>query len=245
MADVWAGFLDHLGAVTGRRVTFLPFVTARAQIAAMQQGKLHVAGVGTGATVDAMRCANYVPFATLADRVTGGIAGYRMQIIVRADSTITDLQDLRGKMIAFTVPTSLSGYRLPVDMLRREQMVPRLDYWQVFTRRHEVSIQSVLDGENDAAAIADDVLRRMLVQGRVKAGELRVIFQSALLPSASYGYYARLGEPLVERIKRAFFDFPWEGSSLAREFPARRGFVAVTAADWAPVQAIVGDQTCD
>lgn len=45
---------------------------------------------------------------------------YRSQILVRADSGITDISGLRGKKFAFTYPLSTSGYLFPILLVKQK-----------------------------------------------------------------------------------------------------------------------------
>lgn len=56
-AEVWAGFLDHMAEVTGKKVQFFPVQSNAAQIEAMRAGRLHVAGFNTGSNPLAVACA--------------------------------------------------------------------------------------------------------------------------------------------------------------------------------------------
>ena len=51
-AKVWDGFIKHLEKVTGKKVVFFPVQSNAAEIEAMRSGRLHVAGVNTGANAD-------------------------------------------------------------------------------------------------------------------------------------------------------------------------------------------------
>ena len=112
---VWDGFLRHLEKVTGKKVVFFPVQSNAAEIEAMRSGRLHIAGVSTGPTPIAVNCAGYVPFAIMGTK--GGTFGYEMEIIVPADSPIKTPADLKGKKVAFTAPTSNSGFKAPSAIL--------------------------------------------------------------------------------------------------------------------------------
>ena len=115
---VWDGFLRHLEKVTGKKVVFFPVQSNAAEIEAMRSGRLHIAGVSTGPTPIAVNCAGYVPFAIMGTQ--DGTFGYEMEIIVPADSPIKTPADLKGKKLAFTAPTSNSGFKAPSAMLESE-----------------------------------------------------------------------------------------------------------------------------
>lgn len=47
-----------------------------------------------------------------------GSYGYEMEIITYPGSGIEAVEDIKGKKLAFTAPTSNSGYKAPSAMLR-------------------------------------------------------------------------------------------------------------------------------
>ena len=63
----------------------------------------------------AVNCAGFVPFAIMAGK--DGTFGYEMEIIVPADSAIKTPADIKGKKLAFTAPTSNSGFKAPSALL--------------------------------------------------------------------------------------------------------------------------------
>src|SRR3546814_16888484 len=65
-----------------------------------------------------VRSAGLGPFAMMA--ADDGSFGYEMEIIVPADSPIKSPEDLKGKTLAFTAPTSNSGFKAPSAILRAD-----------------------------------------------------------------------------------------------------------------------------
>src|SRR3546814_11175422 len=84
----------------------------------MRSGRLHVAGFNTGSNPIAVQCAGFVPFAMMA--AADGSFGYEMEIIVQADGPIQSVADLKGRKVAFTAPTSNSGFKAPSALLKSE-----------------------------------------------------------------------------------------------------------------------------
>jgi phosphonate transport system substrate-binding protein len=240
--DVWTGFLDHLSKMTGKRVQFFPVQSNAAQIEAMRAGRLHVAGFNTGSNPLAVNCAGYVPFAMMAAK--DGRYGYEMEIIVRADSPIRSIEDLRGRTLAFTSPTSNSGYKAPSALLESQfGMKAERDFGTAFSGKHDNSILGVINGDYDAAAIANQVLAQMAGRGAVDLASLRSLYRSQTFPTTSYGTAHNLKPELITKIREAFFTFPWEGSKLLAEFvkgePPQERFVEISYKDqWDVVRAI-------
>src|SRR5690554_3278630 len=110
-SDIWKPFIDHLSEVTGRDVRFFAVQSNSAQVEAMRSGRLHIAGFSTGPTPFAVNLAGAVPFALMGS--DDGQFGYTLQVFTHADSDIEEMDDLRGKRVAHTSPTSNSGNLAP------------------------------------------------------------------------------------------------------------------------------------
>jgi phosphonate transport system substrate-binding protein len=235
---VWDGFIKHLENVTDKKVVFFPVQSNAAEIEAMRSGRLHIAGFNTGSNPIAVNCAGFVPFAIMAGK--DGTFGYEMEIIVPADSPIKTPADIKGKKLAFTSPTSNSGFKAPSVLLESEfKLVAKTDYAPVFSGKHDNSVLGVANKDYDAAAIANEVMFRMFERKVVDKAKIRTIYKSETFPTTSYGLAHNLDPALAEKIKQAFFTFPWEGSALKAEFKTEDRFVPITyQKDWSVIRKI-------
>ncbi|MEN9269883.1 MAG: phosphate/phosphite/phosphonate ABC transporter substrate-binding protein [Thermostichales cyanobacterium HHBFW_bins_127] len=230
-AEVWKEFLDHLSKVTGKRVQFFPVQNNAAQIEAMRAGRLHVTGFNTGSVPLAVNVAGFVPFAMMASKE--GEYGYEMEIIVRQESPIQKISDLKGRTIAFTSETSNSGFKAPTVLLKLEfGLELNRDYKAVFSGRHDNSILGVFNRDYEVASIANSVLKRMVARNVVDGKQLRAIYRSQTFPTTGYGYVYNLKPDLAAKVKEAFFTFNWEGTKLLDEFgksePPQEKFIPIT-----------------
>jgi phosphonate transport system substrate-binding protein len=237
-AKAWDDFIKYMEQTTGKKVVFFPVQSNAAEIEAMRSGRLHVAGFNTGSNPIAVNCAGFVPFAIMGTK--DGQFGYEMEIIVPADSPIKTPADLKGKKVAFTEPTSNSGYKAPLAILKTDfNLEPDRDFTAVFSGKHDNSVIGVANKDYDAAAIANEVMFRMFDRKVVDRDKIRSIYKSATFPTTGYGYAYNLDPALVENIKKAFFTFPWEGSALKAEFKNEDRFVPITyKKDWAVIRKV-------
>ena len=237
-AKVWDGFVQHMAKVTGKKVVFFPVQSYAAQYEAMRSGRLHIAGVNTGGNPVAVSCAGLVPFAMMAAK--DGSFGYEMEIIVPADSPIQAPTDLKGKTLAFTSPTSNSGFKAPSAILKSSfGLVADQDFKTSFSGKHDNSILGVANKDYEAAAIANSVLKRMVSRGAVDESKIRSIYKSQTFPTTGYGHAHNLHPAVAAKIKQAFFTFPWEGSDLQAEFKKEGRFIAINhKSDWAVIRQI-------
>jgi phosphonate transport system substrate-binding protein len=234
----WDGFLKHLEKVTGKKVVFFPVQSNAAQYEAMRSGRLHVAGVNAGGNATAVNCAGFVPFTMMA--APDNSFGYEMEIVVPADSPIKTPADLKGHKIAFTDATSNSGFKAPSAILKADfNLEAKRDFEPVFSGKHDNSILGVVNKDYEAAAVANSVLNRMIDRKVFEPSKIRSIYKSETFPTTGYGTVYNLDPKLVESIKKAFFEFPWEGSALAAEFKKEGKFIPIEyKKDWAVLRKI-------
>ncbi len=237
-AKAWDGFIKHMEKATSKKVVFFPVQSNAAQIEAMRSGRLHVAGFNTGSVPIAVNCAGFVPFAIMGTQ--NGQFGYEMEIIVPADSAIKTPADLKGKKVAFTSPTSNSGFKAPSAILAAEfNLVADRDFTPVFSGKHDNSVIGVANKDYDAAAIANEVMFRMFERKVVDRSKIRSIYKSETFPTTGYGYAYNLDPKLIDQTKDAFFTYPWEGSALKAEFKNEDRFLPITyQKDWNVIRKI-------
>ena len=233
----WSDFLKHLERVTGKKTKYFGLQNYAAQIEAMRSGRLHISAFSTGSVVYAVNLAGGVPFAIMRD--AKGPSGYHLIVITQAkNDKIKTIADLKGKRVAHVSQTSSSGHQAPIYFFSRMSVTPGKDYQIVFSGKHDASALGVVNGDYDAAAVADTVLERMVARGVVKAGDYKVIYTSPPFPTAGFLYAHNLEPKLVEKIKDAFASFKLEGTSLGKEFRDRTGFLPLNyQKDW---ESIVG-----
>ena len=215
--EAWADFLTHMEQVTGKKVQFFPVQSNAAQIEAMRSGRLHVAGFNTGSNPLAVNCAGFVPFTIMAG--LDGSFGYEMEIITHPDSGIDSVEDIKGRTLAFTSPTSNSGFKAPSALLKAEfDMLAERDFTPTFSGKHDNSILGVANKDYDAASIANSVKARMIKRDVVKDEDLKVLYKSQTFPTTGYGYAYNLTPELQQKIRESFESFEWEGTTLKEEF---------------------------
>jgi phosphonate transport system substrate-binding protein len=237
-AKVWDGFIQHMAKVTGKKVVFFPVQSYAAQYEAMRSGRLHIAGVNTGGNPVAVSCAGMVPFAMMASK--DGSFGYEMEIIVPKGSDIKSPADLKGRSLAFTSPTSNSGFKAPSALLKSQfGLVADVDFKTAFSGKHDNSVLGVANKDYEAAAVANSVMNRMIDRKVVDPASIVSIYKSATFPTTGYGYAHNLHPVVAAKIRQAFFTFEWEGSDLQKEFKKEGSFIAINhKSDWDVIRKI-------
>lgn len=234
--NVFRPFTDHLAKCTGKRVVFYQVQSNAAEIEAMRSGRLHVGGFSTGPTNFAVNLAGAVPFAVKGD--ANSYQGYQLHVIVKRDSPIKTLADLKGKRVAHTSPSSNSGNLAPRALFPGLGLTPDQDYKVLYSGKHDQSILGVGTGDYDAAPIASDVFKRMAARGQIKAEDYRVIWQSETFPTSSFAYAHDLEPKLRDTMLKCFYDYRFP-AEMQKAFDGADRFYPITyQKDWGLVRKV-------
>ncbi len=235
-AQLFRPFTKHLSLCLGRQIVYYPVQSVSAELAAMRAGRLHFAGFSTGPTVKAVNTAGAVPFA--AKGQNGEVRGYRLAAMVRADSPFHALADLKGKRVAHVSAASNSGNLAPRALFPAEGLVPDVDYRPIMSGAHDRSVMGVLSGDYDMAAVASDVVQRLVERGAIDAAAIRILYESPLFPTAAFAYAHDLHPALAEKLKSCFFAFRFTAEMTAA-FNGDEQFLPVRYDEaWRTVRAV-------
>ncbi len=133
------------------------------------------AWVRTGATA-----AGLVPVVSTVTEGGDSGAGY---IVVRDDSAITRLDQLRGRRLACVDRGSASGYLMPLALLRARGLDPDRDLAaHDVVGNHESVLLSVLDGRYDAGAVYQGALDALTRSRGIPPYRFRIVGKTDRMP---------------------------------------------------------------
>lgn len=142
----------------------------------------------------------------LAMPLVKGKPVYHSYIIVPAGSPVQKLEDLRGKVFAFTDPKSNSGKLVPTYMLSRMNETPQHFFGKVeFTYGHDKSIRAVAEGIVDGAAVDSLIWEYLAMKHPEMTAKARILLRSepygippfVVRPGMDEGVKKRLQEILL------------------------------------------------
>ena len=203
---LWMPYVDHLKSCTGKPVRFLPVYSSAATVEALRSGRIQLSLLSAGDTPFAVNIGGAVPFA-IHGSDKNIIAAYHLIVVVKKDSPFKTLVDLKGKRVAHVSPSSNSGNLAPRALFPKEGLTPDKDYKVLYSGKHDNSVSGVINGDYDAAAVADDVLIRMMQRGVLKPDELRIIYTSPPFPAGSLAVAHDLDPQLKKKIIDCTFTF--------------------------------------
>ncbi len=108
-----------------------------------------------------------------------GKTTYNSVLIVPTDSAAQSMADLRGKVLAFTDPISLSGRVYPTSLVKQIGFTPEEFFARTFfTYSHDEAIRAVASGLADGAAVDSLVYEFALARDPSLKEKIRVIHTS-------------------------------------------------------------------
>ena len=151
-------------------------------------------------------------------REKDGSIYYMAVMVVRKDSGITSLDQMKGHSLAFTDPNSASGYLIPSATLRAKgiDLADGKYFSRVgFSGGHEQGMIAVLNRQYDACVVwtsglgdeatgfSRGVPRSMVDKGMLKMADINIIWRSAKVPNGPW----TVRSALPAGLKLAFRDF--------------------------------------
>jgi ABC-type phosphate/phosphonate transport system substrate-binding protein len=102
-----------------------------------------------------------------------------------------------------------------------------VDYHIHFSHGQKRSIRGLVEGDFVVAALSDDKLQSMLKDGEIEKSDIRLIYESQIIPRLTIGYSHRLHPLLAAKITAAIVEFKNEGAAAAESSDAPMSFVAI------------------
>ena len=142
-----------------------------------------------------------------------------MQIITRPGSSIAKVEDLAGRTLTLTNPTSNSGWKAPLALLRNEHnLLPVRDFAVIYSNGHAESLKGLSGGLYEVIAVASDEVELAVQRDQISKEDLNVIYESQPFPNNLLGHAYNLQPELADKLRSAMLSFNWDGSKLAEEF---------------------------
>ncbi len=116
-------------------------------------------------------------------------------IVVRKNSPINSMDDLKNKTFAFGSPKSTLSFFIPMDMLKKQKIEEELKEY-VFLDKHDKVAKFVIMGKYDAGGIKESVAKKY-------SKYLKIIATSQDIPDFLIVANEKFPDELVEKIKKA------------------------------------------
>lgn len=163
----------------------------------------HIGSLATFAYVMAHErgCANAVLVS-----VRYGSPVYNGQIIVRADSGITEVSQLAGKVFCRPDPLSTSGWIIPQLDLLAAGVNPDTDLQVLDAGSHDAVVAAVYNGECDAGAVYVDARTNLQEEHPDIMEALAILHVSTDIPNDGVQFIPGLDQEIQDQIVQALLD---------------------------------------
>lgn len=193
-----APMADVVGHATGRPVRVVLFDTPDDLSEAVCSGQVDVAMTNLGAWVTMRDCADVDAIAIL-DAPPAVLDRYRGVLLTRTNTGISDLADLSARMETLryseVLPGSTSGALVQAARLRELGVTPDHFAARFHAGTHDNSLEHLLAGEADIAALAENPWRSLQEKDPARAETLRLLWRSDSLPPGPVVCRKREGVP--------------------------------------------------
>ncbi len=173
---------------------------------------------------------------------------YPFEFVIRSDSTIKDLNDFKGKKIAFADELSASGNLYPRAYLLQNGIDPDKDMQPIYSGAHDKSVIALLNGQVDVAAIFGEYKGTPDARNNVKSTvpdvyeKTKVFLNSAdknfLIPNDTVSVRKGLDAALKKKIQDGLIAVSKteDGIKELKALYNIDGLVVGDPADYAPIQ---------
>jgi phosphonate transport system substrate-binding protein len=232
-------FGQALGKLIGVPVRVTVASDYAAVIEALRNRTADLAFVHPGGYVLANREARAI---IVAKNVWHGKSSFTSRFYVRRDSGLRQVEDLRGKTIAFVDPASSSGYIYPMVLLITRGLVkkgdPKSFFREVlFAGAHDAGMRALLNGHVDALA-SFDMAREQYLTDPVERERIVWIAETAAIPEAGIAARAGLEPAMFARVREALLKIRGPAyADLLRRLYEIDGFEPADDREYDPVRA--------
>lgn len=170
-------------------------------IEAIAAGLTDLAYMGT---VSFLTATDRGPVELLAISEIDGGFFYYSGLFTMVDSGIERLEDLRGKTLVFSDPSSSSGFVYPLALLLGEGIDPVHEARRVIlSGSHTNSLTALAEGRADVAAAPFESYIKSVRQGAIDPRRVRIIAKSDPIPNPPIAINSELPRDVIERLREA------------------------------------------
>jgi phosphonate transport system substrate-binding protein len=218
---------NYLGKEIGRAIEVRVGGDYDEHVAYVGKDQVDIAFMGPSSYV--MTVAKYGKKPLLARLETGGNPLFRGYFIVRQDSPLKSLTDLKGKRLAFGDRDSTMSHLVPQYMLEKAGVpLNKLAQYE-FLGSHNNVVLAVLSGDFDAGAVKDEVFDKYAKQG------LRALADTPYYSDHVFVTRSTLAPGMIQTLRNAMFrlkDTPGGRGILEAIKPHTTALVPAVDADY-------------
>ena len=173
------------------------------------EGKVQMAYLGPFTYVKAKeRNPQLEPIVAHIEKSTGR-PWYSSTIVVKTDSGINKVEDLKNKRFGFVSQSSTSGYLVPSGQFKKIGLVAERDFAAInYAGSHDKNVDALAAGKIDAIAIDKATLLRARDSGLIPPEGYKVIWESDPIPNSPIVISSMLSSQFQLTLKKALINAP-------------------------------------
>ena len=184
-------------------------------IQAMSSGQVDLAQMAGGAYANLDSQVDKLAVPILTPRQAEGGTGYYSALVVRADSPIHSLADMKGHSLGYVDFNSTSGYLVPRAKFREQGIDPDTYFGKTsFAGGHTQAVMALANGQFDAAMLqasggdpihgfSRGALYTMARRKLVDLKDFRIIWTAGPIPSEAFVVRTDRPQPLIDLVRGA------------------------------------------
>jgi len=193
---------DYVAEQTGRQTILIQRKTYAEVNMLLANGDIDIAFLSTGA-YSSYRGMNEIELLVMAERLGNSL--YTAEIIVHKDSTIRTMNDLEGKVFAFTDPLSYSGHMVIEEHLRQKNTIPEKFFNRYFyTYSHDKSLWAVANKIADGASFDSQIYDYAKEKTPELTANVRIIASMGPAPTGPVVINKKLKPEQKEQLRHIF-----------------------------------------
>ncbi len=204
---------EHVSRVMGRKVILVQRKTYAEVNMLLANGDVDIAFLSTGA-YSSYQGMNEIELLVMAEHLNNSF--YTADVIVHHDSTIYTMEDLRGKVFAFTDPLSYSGHMVMEEYLKQENNVPEIFFKRYFyTYNHDKSLWAVANKVADAASLDSQIYEYAKEKNPALVANIRIIASLGSAPTGPVVISKKLKPEQKEQLRNIFLQMHHDADTSA------------------------------
>lgn len=151
---------------------------------------------------------------------------YKAMLVVKADSPIQSVKDLKGKRIGWQGVTSAAGYVYPGYLLKKEGIDPQTDVQPTQFQGHDKAIIALLNGQVDAVGVFQDIRANMMKDYPDVFKQTKVLAFSDKIPNDTIAVRSDMDAEWRKKIQDAFIAIgnDAEGQKIVSDVYSHKGY---------------------
>ena len=224
VVTIWEGFKAYFEG-HGLLFDYVLYSNYERQVEALFEGHIHVAWNSPLAWVRAQRMALAQGVTVRAVAMRDTDCDLRSVIVVRTESSIASLEQLRGGTIGFGAIDSPQATLIPMDLLRQGGLTPETDFkvrrFDILAGKHgdhiggeRAALQALMAGEVDAACMIEGNYLAFLEDGCLPPHSTQVLKQTGTYDHCNFTAGPHAPSELVSSFADLLLGMSWEDPAV-------------------------------